>query len=255
MDGKGGSKQSSASNNAGGGNTNNVRTASNTSLNDALKSLQGEGNITPPEKKGSITKGAGAVAKRYVKPAAGAIIGAGTGLAGGVLGFAAGASQGDITAALAGAAAGRKAGSNLGHGAVNLGADILNTPQNVKNKLNELEDIFNEGAYGTEYAESIKSIRDFKGSSAYSELKSKYGDNLTDDALATMLEAGINNKRDMDKILQGNNISDSIGYYTLAKKCPDSIYFDDKKLQDYLEKLGLNETDAKTMRDNMRKFK
>lgn len=253
--GKGGPKKGGPAPSPDGANSNNVRTASNTSLNDALTSLKGGGNITPPEKKGSKASGAGAVVKKYAKPTLGALAGTTASVAGGILGFAAGAVQGDVSTAIAGAVAGKKAGNNIGHGAVNLGANILNTPQNIKNSINNLGDVFNEGAYGAEYAENVKAVRDFKESSAYSALKDKYGDEFTDDKLSVILQAGIKDKGDIDKILEGDNVSDAIGYYTLAKKCPDSIYYDDDKLEKYLKDLDVDETNAKIMRDNMRKYR
>lgn len=253
--GKGGPKKDSSegkSNESGAGN---IRTASNTSFNDSLTSLRGEGDITLPAKTGNAKKGTGAVIKKYTKPVLGSIAGTATSVAGGMIGFAAGAVNGDLTSAFAGMTAGRKAGKNIGNNAINLGADILNSQKTAQNAINSLKDVYNEEAYGTAYAENIKEIREFKGSSEYKALKDKHGDKFTDDKLSVMLQAGIKEKGDIDNILQSNNISDAIGYYTLAKKCPDSIYYDDDKLQQYLEDLDISKTDAKIMRENMRKYR
>lgn len=100
-----------------------------------------------------------------------------------------------------------------------------------------------------------RQIREFKSSSDYKALKEKYKDNFTDENLSAMLQAGISEGKDMDKVLGSNNINDAIGYYALAKKCPDDIYYDDEKLQKYLEDLGVNQTDARMMRKNMKEFR
>lgn len=195
-------------------------------------------------------QGVKSLVKKYYKPLAKTALGAGLGATGAMIGFATGVSQGNVSSALQnafiGGATGQGLGSKLGNG-VNVGG--------IKNKINEIGDTWNEGAYGSEYAQNVKEIREFKSSSAYKNLKNTYGDNFSDENLGAMLQAGITEQKDMEKVLGSNNFDDAIGYYTLAKKCPDEIYYDDQKLQMYLQDLGLSQTDASTMRKNMRAFR
>lgn len=197
--------------------------------------------------------GASALVKKYYKKGIRTVVGTGTGITGAIAGFAAGVSQGDISAALAGAAAGRKAGKGISEAVTNINVG------NLKNSINNIQDTWNTGAYGEEYAKQAKEMREFKSTSAYEALKDKYKDNLTDDKLRAMLQAGINKQKDMDKVLGSDNMGDAIGYYTLAKKCPDSIYYDKKVLQNYVEELagqvGLSQKDANTIVENMKKFR
>ena len=274
MHGKGGSKKGGASNGAEEGGASNVRTAQNTAINDAaLASLRGEKtsgesptinvNTSNPSGTGSgtgaggssksgpnVIGGALSLTKKYHKKVGGAVLGTGLGVTGAMLGFAGGVAQGDIGAALKGAAAGGVAGKGLGQRVAN-GINV----GNIKSSINNIQDTFNEGAYGAEQAQNMAEMREFKSGSAYQSLKEKYGENFTDDKLSAMLQAGIKDKKDIEKVLNSGNTSDAIGYYTLAKQCPDSIYYDDKKLQMYLEDLGLSQNDAKTMRENMRQFR
>ena len=153
----------------------NVRTTSNS----ALSAGQGAGGAGT---EGNGWKGTGAVAGKYGYKAfkgmgKGALKGA-VGATGAIVGFAAGVAQGDISAALAGAAAGGKAGSNLAGAGINAAKSL---PGAYKNAKNNLVDIWNTGAYGEEYAQSAKQVREFKGTSEYKALKNTYGDKLTDD--------------------------------------------------------------------------
>ena len=104
--------------------------------------------------------------------------------------------QGDAGKAFAGALAGGKAGKSIGQRVVN-SIDI----GNMVNSINNIQDTFNEGAYGAEKAQSLKNIREFKGSSAYKSLKDKYEDKFTDEKLEAMLKAGIKDKGDIEKVL------------------------------------------------------
>ena len=204
--------------------------------------------------KRKIGRGIWKVAGRYTRP----IVSKGAGLLGGgagaMVGFAAGVAQGDFSAAATGLLAGGKAGYYTGQKGVNGIANIKNVRQHVEN----FTDTWREGAYGEENAQNIKFDREFRKSSAYKELKSQWKDDKNfDDNIQAMLDAGITEKKAMEKVLKNNNnnIADAIGYYTLAKKCPDSVYYDDNKLQQYLEDLGLSQTDANTMRQNMKKYR
>ena len=269
--GKGG-KAGGGSGSEGGSNSN-VRTATN----NPLASLQGSAGAAPQggsptpgtrstplantgaplsptgntKPKRNIGGGVKSLIGKHYKQVGGAALGALAGGAGAIIGFSAGVAQGDIGAAFAGAMAGGAAGKNLGQGAVNA---VTSMPGNVKNAVNNIGDTWRAGAYGEEYANNVKFDREFRNSSTYKALKNN--PNFSDASVQAMLEAGITEQGAMEKILNGGgNVNDAIGYYTLAKKCPDSIYYDDAKLEMYLEDLGLSQTDAKTMRDNMKKYR
>ena len=167
-----------------------------------------------------------------------------------MVGLAAGVAQGDFSAAATGLLAGGKAGYYTGQKGVNAVASIKNIPD----KAHNVADVWREGAYGEEYAQNVKFDREFRKSSAYKELKDN--PNFSDSSIQSMLDAGITEKSAMEKILKsGGNIEDEIGYYTLAQKCPDSVYYDDNKLQQFLQDLGLSQTNATIMRNQMKKYK
>ena len=208
-------------------------------------------NKQSPERK--TLRGFGKIAGKYTRP----ILSKGAGLlvggAGAMVGFAAGVAQGDFSAAATGLLAGGKAGYYTGQKGVNAVANLKNIPE----KAHNVADVFREGAYGEEYAQNVKFDREFRRSSAYKELKSQWKDDKNFDTnIQTMLDAGITDKNTMEKILKsGGNIEDEIGYYTLAKQCTESVYYDDNKLQQYLQDLGLSQTNATIMRNKMKKYK
>ena len=242
------------------GSKSNVRTASNINKDTALSSLRENGDSVQLGSSGtgggSMLGGAKSLVGKYglkaAKGGAKATLGVGLGATGAMIGFASGVAQGDLSAALKGAAAGGTAGYGLGKGAVNT---VTGIPSNIANALGNIRDTYEEGAYGAGQAQNMKEIREFKSSSEYKSLKNTFGDKLTDESLGAMLQAGIKDKGDMEKVLKSGNTGEAIGYYTLAKKCPDSIYYDDTKLQMYLEDLGVNQTDATIMRKKMREFR
>ena len=206
------------------------------------------GNTKP---KRNIGGGVKSLIGKHYKQVGGAALGALAGGAGAIIGFSAGVAQGDIGAAFAGAMAGGAAGKNLGQGAVNA---VTSMPGNVKNAVNNIGDTWRAGAYGEEYANNVKFDREFRNSSTYKALKEN--PNFSDESVQSMLDAGITDKGAMEKILNsGGNVDEAIGYYSLAQKCPDDIYYDDAKLEMYLQDLGLSQTDAKTMRTNMKAFR
>ena len=178
------------------------------------------------------------------------------GATGAMVGFAAGVAQGDISAALTGAVAGGKAGSSIAGAGINVAKGI---PDAYKNAKNDIVDTWNTGAYGEEYAQSAKGIREFKGTSEYKALKKTYGDNLTDDKINVMLKAGIKDKGTMSTVMEMGDMNKGIGYYNLAQACPDNIFYDNDKLKEYVggyaSKYGLNAKDTQTIIDNMKKFK
>ena len=182
-------------------------------------------------RKRNILKGITALGKRYVGPnlpkllkgAAGGFMG----LAGATIGFAGGVAQGDLKSAFVGATGGFAAGKNIGTGAVEGFTNLAEDIPGIGDAFRGVRETFMGGEYGSiEDVEAIKS-------------------------------AGITDEDEIEKILAGSDgdISKAIGYYTLAKNCPAEIYNDDKKLEEYLINLGLSETKAKEMRENMARFR
>ena len=220
--------------------------------------IQNTKTVNEQRKSARIIKGAMSVGKRYWRPVLkGAMKGAADfalGGAGAIIGAAAGISQGSLGGALTGAVAGAHVGKGIRQG---VSSYVGNSISGVRDFARDARDTFNEGAYGEGYAETVK----FKRTKDYKELnrayKEKYGAELSDDKLQLMIESGITDKRGMQAILENgkDNLEDAIGYYTLAKKCPEEIYYDDNKLETYLHDLGLNNQDAKTMREKMREYK
>ena len=234
-----------------GGSNNNVRTASKNPLSSIKGNSQSSASAPGANNLGGNTKvsgtkssnedgdligGATSLLGKYHRKIGGAALGAFLGGSGAIIGFSAGVSQGDMGAALGGAVAGGAAGYNLGGRAYNGVADL---PGNVNDTLNEIGDTWNEGAYGEEYANNVRFDREFRRSSTYKALRQKYGDNFSDEDVQEMLEAGITDKGAMEKILDNNegNINEAIAYYTLAKNCPDEIYYDKKMLKQFCKDL------------------
>ena len=259
---KGGGKSSGAK---ASGSANNIRTAANDtpitlgvdSGGNGAVSGNGAGNASSG---GNNLKGAWSVTKKYGgKALKGAMKGTAKGFVGAtgaMVGFAAGVAQGDISAAFKGAVAGGAAGTSLAGAGINT---VKNIPSDIKNVANDVADTWNTGAYGQEYAQSAKEIREFKGTSTYKSLNDKYGEKLTDDKINVMLKAGIQDKGTMSKVMEMGDVGKAISYYKLAKACPDSIYYDTAKLSEYVkqvaETVGLNANDATTIVKNMKKFR
>ena len=210
-------------------------------------------------------KGVKALGGRYGKPALGKAAGLLGGMAGGAIGFAAGASQGEIGKALGGFAGGFVAGKRGGQGATNAVLNVGNKMLHLDNYLEEMEDTYNEEALGKEEAENIKFDREFKKSSAYINLQTN--SNFSEHNIDLMLSAGITDEKVMTKILTnignggGSTIEDEIGYYQLAKDCPDSIFYnkDNSVLQEFitvkLKKANMSTSKAKDIADGMARYK
>lgn len=171
---------------AGGNQTINVRTAGQPT----------ETGIRESKKLGpDVIGGAKSLLGRHTMPALKAI-GSGTlrGLStatGAMLGFAGGVAQGDVSAALKGAAGGGAIGNGLAQGGIRFASNLGGKIQDLGN---DIKDTYNEGAYGTEYAQNAKMVREFKQTSDYRELKQMYGDQLTDDKLGEILQAAMAEK-------------------------------------------------------------
>ena len=200
MHGKGGSKKSSPSESSGGTEKTNVRTTQNNVMEKAYEKLGeaptagGAGqniNIRTKNSGGpNAASGAWAVTKKYggatLKAATSAALKTATAATGAMLGFAGGVAKGDISEALKGAAAGGATGAGLASSGIKFASNIKD---NVKNLENDIQDTYNGGAYGSEYAENMKMIRAYKQTSDYKELKNLYKDQLTDEKLIEILNA------------------------------------------------------------------
>ena len=181
-------------------NTNKVRMVSNDVVSTIRQGMNQSGingnaggkNTSPKSKKNKhpYIKGAAAVAQRYSGPAIKSIgkgaLGAFLGTSGAILGIAKGVADGDLGGAFSGAMAGGATGIGLGNAGVEF---VSNFGENTKKSLENIQDTYNEGAYGTEYAQSIKMVRAFKQTKEYRDLKDEFGDRLTDEKLIEIINA------------------------------------------------------------------
>ena len=197
MHGKGGSKKEKTSENSGKGK---VRTAQSDIMkkaNELLGGGQNGGNrlansSSNLNKESHIIGGAKSLLGRYGLSGAKAI---GSGAlrtvataSGAMLGFANGVAKGDVSEAFKGAVAGGTLGDGLAKSGMNFASNL---GTNIKNLGNDIQDTYNEGAYGTEYAQNIKMVREFKQTSGYKELRKTYGDQLTDEKLSEILRGAM----------------------------------------------------------------
>ena len=169
----------------GGGQNINVTVQNGVNPVDSGNGSSGE------EKTGSsIRSGAWAVTKKYggatLKAVPSGALKTLTTATGAMFGFAGGVAKGDITEALKGAAGGGTIGAGLVNGGIKLASNIQD---NVKNLVNDIQDTYNEGAYGSEYAKNMKMVKAYKQTSDYKELKNIYKDKLTDEKLIEILNA------------------------------------------------------------------
>ena len=176
-------------------NNNNIRTVSNNIANSLRKIDTEDGNNNKtksgPDKKGGAKSLAGRYTVPVLKAAGKGPLKTMTTAPGAMLGFAGGVAQGDVSAALQGALAGGAIGNGLAQGGIRLASNLGGKIQDLGN---DIKDTYNEGAYGTEYAQNIKMVREFKQTSDYKELKQMYGDQLTDDKLSEILQAAMAEK-------------------------------------------------------------
>ena len=103
-----------------------------------------------------------------------------------MLGFAKGVADGDLGGAFSGAMAGGATGAGLGNASVDFASNLSG---NVKNAFGNFQDTWNEGAYGSEYAQNIRMVREFKQTQEYKDLRKQYGDSLTDEKLGQIIAA------------------------------------------------------------------
>ena len=208
MHGKAGAKKSKSSKSSDKAEKTNVRTTQNDIMNKADEILGGGQPRTPGSGTGGNTggnngagfmgkiasmpaiKGATSLVGKYFWPATKAL---GSGAlrtlstaSGAMLGFAGGVAKGDISAALKGAATGGAMGNGLAKGGINIASNLSGKIQSLGN---DIQDTYNEGAYGTEYAQDVKMVREFKRTSDYKNLKEKYKDQLSDEKLIEILKA------------------------------------------------------------------
>ena len=272
MKGLGGKKgKAGGDSGSGGGSSNsNVRTATTNPLGAIQGSAGGSGGAggssgsgtrtggsssssggsTKPKR--SISGGAKALIGKHYKQVGGTALGLLTGGAGAMIGFAAGVAQGDIGAALTGAAVGGAAGMNLGKGAVNLPGNIAS---GVKSGWSNLKDTYREGAYGADVAKAIKFDEEFRGGSTYKALQSN--PNFSEESVQAMLNAGVTDKKAMTAILDSRmDVNDAIKYHTVAKNCPNEIYYNDNMLRTFWKRtMGIEEKNAERIRDVLGQFK
>ena len=209
-------------------------------------------NKTEKDKKETLhlAKGMWALTKKYTGPALSKLGGLALGGAGGLIGFSAGVAQGDIGKALTGAVAGGAAGYHGGQRLVNSGINALDSIGNIKDKVQNIEDTFNEGARGKDYVQNARYDREFFKSEGYKKLMEE-NPNTAQDDIETMLEAGITDTKSMGKILKNSNgnLEEEIGYYALSKDCDNGVFYGDKgKLGEYLAaKLKVDSIDEQTI--------
>lgn len=187
-------KSGSSGKSDSGASSNSVRTVSNDIVTTVRESMQqsgiaGKNNLAPTSGR-NIWNGVGAVARRYSGPAikgiGKGILGTGLGATGAVLGFAKGVADGDLGGAFSGAMAGGATGAGLGNASVDFASNLSG---NVKNAFGNFQDTWNEGAYGSEYAQNIRMVREFKQTQEYKDLRKQYGDSLTDEKLGQIIAA------------------------------------------------------------------
>ena len=125
-------------------------------------------------------------------------------------------------------------------------------------KLNNFADAYNEGARGKEYVQNVRFDREFFKSEGYKKLMEGH-QGTSQETIQDMLDLGITDPKDMGKILTnstGGNLAEEIGYYTLAKDCDNGVFYDDAKLEKYLEgKLGAVPGNIRDVYDRMKKYK
>ena len=208
-------------------------------------------------------KGIRSLAGKYTGPALSKLGGLALGGAGTLIGFSAGVAQGDIGKALTGAVAGGSAGYYGGQKLVNAGVNAVDRAGNIKDKWNNIEDTFNEGARGKEYVQNARFDRAFRESDDFKRLM-KENPNIPDEHIQKMLDAGITEYKDMSKILKKNqehprkySIDKAIGYNELAKQCPNSVLYTDKKFIKFCQDRDIEITpeEAKAVRKVIIEFK
>ena len=72
-----------------------------------------------------------------------------------------------------------------------------------------------------------------------------------------MLDSGITDKKEMTAILDsGLDVNEAIKYNTLAKNCPNEIYYNDNMLRTFWRRtMGVEEKNAERIRDVLGQFK
>ncbi|MBQ8044589.1 MAG: hypothetical protein IJ272_10695, partial [Clostridia bacterium] len=205
-------------------------------------------------------KGAANLGNKYIlknlDKVGGAALGLLTGGAGAMIGFAAGVAQGDIGKAFGGAVAGGTAGGALGN---RLGKGVAKLPENIGKGVttgwNNVKNTYREGAYGEEVAKAIKFDEEFRNGSTYKALQSN--SNFSEESVQAMLDSGITDKKEMTAILDsGLDVNEAIKYNTLAKNCPNEIYYNDNMLRTFWRRtMGVEEKNAERIRDVLGQFK
>lgn len=212
----------------------------------------------PPPAKGNFIKGVKSLAGKYTKPVAEGTLGVFGAGVGGIVGFSRGLLKGDLTDAVTAGILGVGIGKNV----AGWGIDKVEKITDIKGHVEKIEDTYDKIVHGKKGAETRKFDRKFFKSDDYKKLKAKYGSGIKKEDVQAMLDAGMSDEKTMEKVFDGigqedvRDLDDAIAYYTLAQRCPDSIYYgDDSDLEEYLTHLGVTTTDAIIMRRNMRLFR
>lgn len=213
--------------------------------------------------KRNIWNGVSAVTGRYFPSVAKSVLGAGAGLTGAIIGFSSGVAEGDASKAFTRLAAGATAGNYLAKNTVDA---VQNLTKKIPEEAHNVADTYREGAYGEEYAANVKFDREFRNSSAYSQLKrdSGFEDKDFDEKVSQMLDSGITDTKRMKKILKNHkkhprkySMDKAITYSEMAEKCPDSILYDNNRFIRFCQdhKIEISEEELENLRKCIMDFR
>lgn len=211
---------------------------------------------TSNKPKRNIWNGVSAVTGRYFPSVAKGVLGTGLGLTGAIIGFSSGVAQGDVSKAFTGLAVGATAGNYLARNTVDTVQDLT---KKIPEAAHNVADTYREGAYGKEYADNVRTNREFRNSSAYSELKrdSGFEDKAFDEKVSQMLDSGITDTKRMKKILKNHkkhprkySMDKAIAYSEMAEKCPDGILYDNNRFIRFCQdhKIEISEEELENLR-------
>lgn len=182
------------------------------------------------------------------------------GVAFGTIGIAAGVTSGNLNTVFQNAIAGGAIGSAVGGRLVGTAVDAT---KNMEKTFHSVQDTYREGAYDRETAQNMKFDREFFDSSEGKELLKQY----TQEEVKRCLEAGITEKKKMEKILKVSKkiskakpaerdaVGKAIAYSHLADKCKDDILINDNKFIRYLELNQIPTDNAAEIRAGISEFK
>ena len=253
------------------GGANNARNSSRNGTRNRRTNRRNSNNTTATSNtnkpKRDIWNGVSAVTGRYFPAFAKGVIktglGVGAGLTGAIIGFSSGVAQGDVSKAFSGMALGATTGNYLVRNTVDTVQDLT---KKIPEVAHNVADTYREGAYGEEYASNVKFDREFRNSSAYSDLKraSGFEDKVFDEKVSQMLDSGITDTKRMKKILKNHkkhprkySMDKSIAYSEMAEKCPDGILYDNNRFIRFCQdhKIEISEEELENLRKCIIDFK